>query len=116
MEDLGNLLPLSAATLHILLALLDKERHGYGIVREVERQSEGRYKLGPGTLYDNLEKLIDRGLVETAPRPRGDDARRKSYYRLSGFGRRVLSAEMSRLEKLLRRARPMLRPATGANS
>jgi DNA-binding PadR family transcriptional regulator len=116
MDDLSPLLPLSPATLHILLALADRERHGYGIVREVERQSEGRYKLGPGTLYGNLEKLIDRGLVEAAPRPRGDDARRKSYYRLSGFGRRVLTAEMSRLEKLLRKARPHLRPATGENS
>jgi DNA-binding PadR family transcriptional regulator len=116
MDDLSAFLPLSPATLHILLALVDQGRHGYGIVREVERQSEGRYKLGPGTLYDNLEKLMDRGLVEIAPRPRGDDARRKSYYRLSGFGRRVLAAEMARLEKLLRRARPHLRPATGGNS
>jgi DNA-binding PadR family transcriptional regulator len=116
MEDLNALLPLSPATLYILLALVGQQRHGYGIVREVERQSEGRYKLGPGTLYDNLEKLLDRGLVEAAPRPRGEDARRKSYYRLSGFGRRVLAAEMSRLEKLLRKARAHLRPAPGASS
>jgi DNA-binding PadR family transcriptional regulator len=116
MDDPGALLPLSPAALHILLALAGQQRHGYGIVQEVERQSEGSYKLGPGTLYDNLDKLMDRGLVEVAPRPRGEDARRKSYYRLTGFGRRVLAAEMARLEKLLRQARPHLRPATGGSS
>ena len=61
--DLNSLLPLSPATLHILLALASEERHGYGIIKEVARQSAGHYKLGPGTLYDNLQKLLDRGLV-----------------------------------------------------
>jgi DNA-binding PadR family transcriptional regulator len=57
-------LPLSPAALHILLALASEDRHGYGIMREVARQSEDRYKLGPGTLYDNLQKLLDQGIVE----------------------------------------------------
>ena len=58
-DDLEGLLPLSPATFYILLALSDEDRHGYGIMQEVARQSEGKYKLGPGTFYDNLEKLIE---------------------------------------------------------
>ena len=59
-----HFLPLSPAALHILLALASEDRHGYGIMREIARQSDGRYKLGPGTLYDNLQKLLDQGIVE----------------------------------------------------
>jgi DNA-binding PadR family transcriptional regulator len=114
MEDaIRSLIPLSSAVLHILLALLDQERHGYGIVLEVERQSKGRYKIGPGTLYDNLEKLIERGLVEVSARPPRDDARRRGYYRLTDFGRRVLAEELSRLEGLVREARAHIPDTTG---
>ena len=66
-EDFSPYLPLSPATLHILLSLAAEDRHGYGIMQEVARQSEGQYKLGPGTLYDNLQKLMSQGLVEEAP-------------------------------------------------
>ncbi len=59
-EDLSSFLPLSCATLHILLSLAGDDLHGYGIMQEVLRQSQGQYKLGPGTLYDNLQKLIER--------------------------------------------------------
>ena len=62
-DDAGRFLPLSPATLHILLPLAVQELHGYGIMQEVARQSEGRYKLGPGTLYDNLPRMLDQGLV-----------------------------------------------------
>jgi DNA-binding PadR family transcriptional regulator len=104
-EDCDQFLPLSAATLHILLALASEERHGYGIMREVARQSEGRYKLGPGTLYDNLQKLLDQGIVEErSPRSPGDDPRRR-YYRLSRFGRGLLATEVARLEGVVREAR-----------
>src|SRR5271154_4306834 len=97
-EDLIPFLPLSPAIQHILLALAAEDRHGYGIMQEVARQSEGKYKLGPGTLYDNLEKLLETGVVEElASRPQGQDSRRK-YYRLSGLGKQVLSAEIARLE------------------
>ena len=71
-QDFDQFLPLSAAALHILLALASEDRHGYGIMREVARQSDGRYKLGPGTLYDNLQKLLEQGIVEErSPRSPG---------------------------------------------
>jgi DNA-binding PadR family transcriptional regulator len=63
-EEVNSFLPLSAATLHIPLSLAGEDRHGYGIMQEVARQSEGKYKLGPGTLYDNLQKLLNQALVE----------------------------------------------------
>lgn len=103
-EDLSRFLPLYPATLHILLSLAGEDLHGYGIMQEVSRQSEGQYKLGPGTLYDNIQKLIDRGLVqETTRRP--DEESRRRYYRLSALGRAVLSAEIARLEGVIRDAK-----------
>ena len=76
--DLNSFLPLAPATLHILLALAGEDLHGYGIMQEVARQSDGRYRLGPGTLYDNLQKLLDAALVEEAPAPKGEtDSRRR---------------------------------------
>jgi DNA-binding PadR family transcriptional regulator len=104
-EDFNQFLPLSPAALHILLALASEDRHGYGIMREVARQSNGRYKLGPGTLYDNLQKLLDQDIVEErAPRSPSDDPRRR-YYRLSRFGRGLLATEVARLEGVVREAR-----------
>ena len=104
-EDFSQYLPLSPAALHILVALAGEDRHGYGIMREVARQSDGRYKLGPGTLYDNLQKLLDQGIVEErSPRSAGDDPRRR-YYRLSRFGRGLLATEIARLEGVVREAR-----------
>ena len=108
-EDFDQFVPLSAAELHILLALAGGDRHGYGIMREVARQSDGRYKLGPGTLYDNLQKLLDQGIVdECSPRSSGDDPRRR-YYRLSRFGRGLLATEIARLEAVVREARQHLK-------
>ncbi len=104
-DNFDQFLPLSPAALHILLALAGEDRHGYGIMREVVRQSEGRYKLGPGTLYDNLQKLLDQGIVEERPaRGAGDDPRRR-YYRLSRFGRGLLATEIARLEGIVREAK-----------
>jgi DNA-binding PadR family transcriptional regulator len=101
-------LPLSPATLYILLALVGGELHGYGIMLEAARQSQGQYKLGPGTLYDNLRKLMAQRIVEEfRKRSSGDDPRRR-YYRLTDLGRRVLAADLSRLEKVLRTARSLL--------
>src|ERR1700756_3469387 len=97
-EDLTPFLPLSPATLHILLSLAGEDRHGYGIMQEVARQSAGQYKLGPGTLYDNLQKLMNQGMVEEAARRSADDDPRRRYYRLTSFGRGVLAAEVARLE------------------
>jgi DNA-binding PadR family transcriptional regulator len=110
-DDLSAMLPLAPAALHILLALAGEDRHGYGIIKEVARQSEHHYKLGSGTLYGNLEKLLDRGLVkDTTGRTSKEDPPRR-YYRLTEFGRRVLEADLVRLETVLREARLHLRAA-----
>jgi DNA-binding PadR family transcriptional regulator len=112
-EDLGGFLPLSPAILHILLALAGEDKHGYGIMLEVARQSEGQYKLGPGTLYDNLQRLVNQGMVEEAPHPPAADAERddprRRYYRLTKFGRDVLAADIGRLEAVVREAKARLR-------
>jgi DNA-binding PadR family transcriptional regulator len=108
-DDLKDFLPLSPATFYILLALSDEDRHGYGIMQEVTRQSEGRYKLGPGTFYDNLEKLIDHGVVKEVPRKSANDDPRRRYYRMTGFGRNLFLAEVSRLDSVVREAKVRLR-------
>ncbi len=104
-DKLSN--PLNPATLHILLALVAQDLHGYGIMLEVERQSQGRYKLGPGTLYDNLKKLMDKGFIVDAPRKTIDDETRR-LYRLTGDGRALLKAEVLRLEQVVSDARSYL--------
>jgi DNA-binding PadR family transcriptional regulator len=112
-EDLRSFLPLSPAVLYILLSLAGEDRHGYGIMLEVARQSEGRYKLGPGTLYDNLQRLLNQDMVEEASRPasvsQAEDDPRRRYYRLTRFGRDVLGAEIGRLEAVIREAKARLR-------
>jgi DNA-binding PadR family transcriptional regulator len=102
-------LPLSSAALHILLALAGEDLHGYGIMQEIARQSEGIYKPGPGTLYDNLRKLIQSGWVQELGARRGDDDPRKRYYRLTDAGREVLRDEAARLTRVVREARLRLR-------
>ena len=111
--DPEELLPLTPVTLNILLALADEERHGYGIGLEVRERTGGRMRLGPGTLYGTLKRMVDGGLVEESEglpeEELGDgtrpyDAQRRRYYRLTGFGERVLAAELSRLEGVVRTA------------
>jgi DNA-binding PadR family transcriptional regulator len=107
-DNILKFLPLNPATLHILLALAGEDLHGYGIMQEVERQSIGHYKLGPGTLYDNLQKLLDQGLITERARA-GDAESRRRYYRLTAIGKKVLSADLERLETLVREARARTR-------
>ena len=104
-ERLDSYLPLSSAALHILLALAGEDLHGYGIMQEIARQSEGIYKVGPGTLYDNLQKLIQGGWVQELGPRRGDSDPRRRYYRLTDGGRDVLRAETARLTQVVREAR-----------
>jgi DNA-binding PadR family transcriptional regulator len=104
-DDASSSLPLSPATLHILLSLAAEDLHGYGIMQDVARQSQGQYKLGPGTLYDNLQKLIQRKLVQELGRRPGDEDPRRRYYRLTALGRGVLVAETARLAGVVREAR-----------
>jgi DNA-binding PadR family transcriptional regulator len=106
-RDPEELLPLSPAVFHVLLALADAERHGYGIIKEVEARTEGRVRLGPGTLYGSVKRMLEEGLIEESderPDSELDDERRR-YYRLTGFGRRVASAEAERLSGLVEAAR-----------
>src|SRR5262250_1338381 len=103
-KDVGQFLPLSPAILHILIALANEDRHGYGIMQEVAKQTNDQYKLGPGTLYDNLQKLLDQGLVEEVNRRDKDDPRRR-YYRLTSLGDRVVAAEIQRLEGVFRQVK-----------
>ncbi|HEY4381736.1 MAG TPA: helix-turn-helix transcriptional regulator [Acidobacteriaceae bacterium] len=106
-----ELLPLSPATLHVLLALTAGDLHGYGIMLEVARHSGGAYKIGPGTLYDNLKKLLKLGLVEEIPGSgtRDSDEEPRRRYRLTQTGGEVLAAETERLTGVLRKARRGLR-------
>ena len=110
-EDVHSFLPLSPATLHILLSLAGEDLHGYGIMQEIARQSEGKYKLGPGTLYDNLQRLIERDWVEELGHRRGDDDPRRRYYRLTSQGRGVLAAEVARLADVVHEAQMRLEVA-----
>lgn len=100
-------LPLTPATFQILMALLDGERHGYAIMQEVAERSEGTVRLGPGTLYGSLKRLLELGLVaESGERadPDSDDERRR-YYEITKLGHSVARAEARRLEQLVRVAR-----------
>ena len=112
MGDPADLLPLPPATFNVLLALGARERHGYAIMSEVERLSAGAIRMGPGTLYGTLKRLVDTGLiVETESRLAEDDERRR-YYRLSELGAQVLTAETHRLQEMMSRA-GVLRPGFG---
>jgi DNA-binding PadR family transcriptional regulator len=100
-------LPLTAAVLDIMVALGDEELHGYAIMQEVRRRTDGQRRLAPGTLYRSLKQMEQRGWVapsEERPEPSLDDERRR-YYRLTEFGRRVALAEVGRLEDLVGAAR-----------
>ena len=105
-RDPNDLLPLPPAQLHILLALADGEKHGYAVMSEVEQMTEGEVSMGPGTLYGAIKRMLNAGLIEESedrPDPEMDDERRR-YYRVTGFGARVLTAELERLERLMRAA------------
>ncbi len=105
--DPRSFLPLTPLAFQVLLALADSERHGYGIIREVESRTDGLIKLRTGTLYTLLHRLLDEDLLEESdrrPDPAEDDDRRR-YFRLTPLGRGVLTAEARRLESLISEAR-----------
>ncbi len=103
-------LPLSPATLHVLLALATGDLHGYGIMLEVARQSGGQYKIGPGTLYDNIRKLLSAAMVEES-QPEDPATGTRRTFRLTTLGIDVLAAEVERLTGVLRQARRSIRLA-----
>ena len=98
-----KLIPLTPRVFHILLALVDEEQHGYRIMKEVETRSDGKVRIGPGTLYEAIQRLVKNALIEeSSERPDAEmDDQRRRYYRLTELGRRVLRAEADRLESLV---------------
>lgn len=102
-----DLLPLTPAVFHILLALAGGERHGYGIMQEIAATTEGQMRIGPGTLYRSIKQMMAQRLIEESsvrPDPALDDERRR-YYRLTAFGSEVARAEAERLARLVQAAR-----------
>ena len=100
-------LPVTPAMLHVLIALADRERHGYAILKEIKRRTDGGVELSAGTLYGIIRRLYGAGMIEESderPDPDLDDERRR-YYRLTGFGRQVVTAEAERMEGVLRMVR-----------
>ena len=105
--DPEDFLPLTPAVFHVLLAISDGERHGYAIMQEVTESTEGQIKMGPGTLYGTIKRLLEAELIEESderPDAKLDDERRR-YYRLSGVGEKVVRAEAQRYAHLVARAR-----------
>ena len=106
-NDPDSLLPLPPAAFHILIALAEEDRHGYAIIQEVASRTRGEVKLGAGTLYRSIQRMLEQGLLVEArerPAPEHDDERRR-YYRITPFGRDVAKAEARRLWHLVRLAR-----------
>ena len=107
----GSIPPISRTAFHVLVAIGPEERHGYGIMQEVARITEGATRLGPGGVYTTLRRLLDDGLIEESderPDVELDDQRRR-YYRLTALGRTVVAAEIARMDRLVGAARPWAR-------
>lgn len=106
-RDPSQLLPLTPAMFHVLLALADDERHGYAIIKDVETRTDGSVRLSAGTLYGLVKRLLADGLIEQSRRrpPAAEDDERRRYYRLTAYGRKVLVAEVERLERAVELAR-----------
>ena len=104
--QLTHLLPLPTPVFHILIALADGDRHGYGIMQDVADRTGERLRMSPGTLYGSIKRMLEQGLIqEREERPSlGDDERRR-YYRITDLGRQAAQAEMARMEEALSHAR-----------
>jgi DNA-binding PadR family transcriptional regulator len=104
-HDARQFLPLPTPTLHILVAFRGGQRHGYAVMQEVERLSDGLVRIGPGTLYAAIKRLLADGLVvEVDQDTPADGEQRRRYYRLTALGEQVCDAELARLATLVRRA------------
>ena len=105
--EIRSLLPLTPAVFYTLFSLADREQHGYAIMRSVESLSAGKIKMGPGTLYTTIQRLLNLHLIEeTTHEKRPEELeRRRRYYRLTGLGGRLLQEEIRRLEAVLHQAR-----------
>jgi len=96
--------PMAPAVFHILIALADQPLHGYGIMLDIARRSDGKVKLSPGTLYGSIKLMLEEGLIEEIAAPAADDERRR-YYRITRDGRETARQEMARMSALLNHAR-----------
>ena len=105
--ELDEILPLSEAALHILMALAEDDRHGYAIIQDVAGRTRGEVRRGPGTLYRSIQRMLEQGLIEeTRERPAAElDDERRRYYRITPFGKAAARAEARRLAGLVRLAR-----------
>ncbi len=106
-QNVDSFLPLPPTVFHILIALADRDRHGYSIMQDTSERTGGKVRLSAGTLYSSIHRLLDQGLVEElrdSPDPASSDERRR-YYRLTKWGRQVALAEAQRLSALLEQAR-----------
>ena len=99
-----DLLPLTHVVYHLLIALVDEDRHGYAIIKDVLERTAGRVEIEAGTLYAAIKRLREDGLIVETPPPADADARRR-YYRITPFGKRVLHSESRRLEEMVELAR-----------
>jgi DNA-binding PadR family transcriptional regulator len=106
-DEIAALLPLPTAHFHILVALADRDRHGYSIMQDVTARTDGKVRLSAGTLYSAIRRMLEQGLIEElrdSPDPSSEDERRR-YYRLTQFGRDAATAEARRVNDLLSQAR-----------
>jgi len=106
-DDIDAFLPLPTAVFHILVALADRERHGYSIMQDVAARTDGKVRLSAGTLYSAIRRMLEQGLIEElreSPDPSSEDERRR-YYRLTQLGRDAALAEARRVNDLLSQAR-----------
>jgi DNA-binding PadR family transcriptional regulator len=97
--------PLTPAVFHILLALADQERHGYGIMQDVLERTDNQIRLGPGTLYGTIKRMLEAGQIEELPEREDENNQRRRYYKLTSAGRKTVKAEAERLEHLVNIAR-----------
>jgi len=105
-QDPERFLPLPQAVFHIMVSLAEGERHGYAIMQEVAARTGGKLRLGPGTLYGSIKRMIADGLIEEREqRSASADDERRRYYRLTQLGRKVAVAETARVESLFKQAR-----------
>jgi DNA-binding PadR family transcriptional regulator len=105
--ELSAFLPLSPQVFHILVALADRDQHGYAIMQDVQARTGGQLRLSPGTLYGSIKRILEQGLVVELPRrdrPDENDERRR-YYRLTPLGRKIVKAEALRMSELVEQAR-----------
>lgn len=104
-KDPEQFLPLTASEFHIMLVLADEPLHGYAIMQRVQDDTQGQVKMGPGTLYTTIKRLLERAWIEEVDAPADADDPRRKYYRLTPFGQRVTSAEAGRLAQAVNTAR-----------